>query len=59
MGMAMSQVGLVSPHLGIVEGGRDVKVARRNVPVPRGMLDSTASACGEVADTKTSCALSR
>jgi hypothetical protein len=59
MGVAISQVGLVSPHLGIVEGGHGVEVARRNVPVPRGTLDSTASACGEVADRKTSCALSQ
>jgi hypothetical protein len=52
------QTGLVGPHLGIVEGGRDVRVARRNVSVLRGTLDSTASACGEVADRKTSCAVS-
>lgn len=52
------QAGLVGPHLGIVEGGRDIRVARRNVSVLRGMLDSTASACGEVADRKTSCAVS-
>jgi hypothetical protein len=53
------QAGLVGPHLGIVEGGRDVRVVRRNVSVLRGTLDLTASACGEVADRKTSCANSR
>ncbi len=52
------QAGPVGPHLGIVEGGRDVRVARRNVSGLRGTLDSTASACGEVADRKTSCAFS-
>ena len=46
-------------HLGIVEGGRDVREARRNVPVLRGRLDSTASACGEVAGKKTSLTLDR
>lgn len=52
------QAGLVGPHLGIFEGGRDVRVARRNVSVLRGTLGSTASACGEVADRKTFCAVS-
>jgi hypothetical protein len=59
MGAERQQAGLVSPHLGIAEGGRDVRVARRNASVLRETLDSTASACGEVADRKTSCAVSR
>jgi hypothetical protein len=50
---------LVGPHLGIVEGGRDVRVARRNATVLQGTLDSTASACDEVADRKTSFFLNR
>jgi hypothetical protein len=53
------QTGLVGPHLGAVEGGRDVRVARRNVSVLRETLDLTASACGEAADRKTSWANSR
>ena len=47
------QTGLVGSHLDIVEGGRDVKVARRNVPALRGTLGSTASACGAVGDRRT------
>jgi hypothetical protein len=48
------QAGLVGPHLGIAEGGRDVRAARRNAPVLLGRSDLTASACDEVADRKTS-----
>ena len=40
--------------LGIFGDGRDVREARRNVPVLRETLDSTASAYGEVAGRKTS-----
>jgi len=53
MGAERSQAGLVGPHRDIAEGGRDVRVARRNVPALRGMLDSTASACGAVAGRRT------
>lgn len=45
-------------RLGIVEGGRDVREARRNAPVLRGTLDSTASVY-EVAGRKTSLAFDR
>ena len=53
-GAERSQTGLVGPHLDIVEGGRDVRVARRNVPALRGTLGSTACACGAVAGRRTS-----
>ena len=59
MAAERSKVCLVGPHLGIVGDDRDVRVVRRNVPVLRGTLDSTASACGEVADRKTSLTLNR
>jgi hypothetical protein len=53
------QAGLAGPSLGIVEDGRDVRVARRNGSAPPETLDSTASACDEVADRKTSCVVNR
>jgi hypothetical protein len=45
--------------LGIFGDGRDVREARRNVPVLRETLDSTASAYCEVAGRKTSLTVDR
>ncbi len=46
-------------HLGIVDDGRDAREVRRNAPVLLGMLESTASAYGEVADRRTSLKVDR